>query len=127
MDLVVIILIVLAVLVVIVFVGGLIAVRRRDRQEGSHWVDHVARADQMLARAAASDKGWDRPIMEEAVHRALREGHPDFGYDEVHLVQVEDAPGTETDAAHFVALGSDGERRVVLRRTGDHWAADRVE
>jgi hypothetical protein len=119
--------IVIAVLIVVVFVGGMVGARRRDHARGGEFSAHVAAADEALETARASDRGWDRPVMEQAVRSALQQHHPQFGYDELHLVHVGDAPGTEGDHAHFVAVGPDGERRVVLTRTGDGWAADRVE
>jgi hypothetical protein len=123
----VIIVIVAAVLVVLVFVGGLTAVRRREHVLGGEFAEHVTAADEALEGARADDRGWDRPVMEQAARSALEERHPQFGYDELHLVHVGDAPGTEADTAHFVAVGPDGKRRVVLTRTGDRWAADSVE
>jgi hypothetical protein len=122
-----IIVIVVAALVVIVFIGGIVGVRRREHTLGGEFSAHVAAADEALETARASDRGWDRSLMEQACRSALEQHHPQFGYDELHLVHVGDAPGTEADIAHFVAVGPDGERRVVLTRTGDGWAADRVE
>lgn len=118
---------VIAVLVVVVFIGGLAAVRRREHVLGGEFAEHLAAADEALETARADDRGWDRPVMEQAVRSALEDQHPQFGYDELHLVHVGDAPGTEADTAHFVAVGADGKRRVVLTRTGDRWAADSVE
>jgi hypothetical protein len=127
MSALVIVLIVLAVLILLVFVGGLVRARRRDRAQASTYAQHVAAADQALEAARAADRGWDRAVMEEACRRALRDRHPDFSYEELHLVLVDDQPGTDEDRAHFVATGPDGEARVVLARTGDHWGAEDVE
>jgi hypothetical protein len=119
--------IVIAVLIAVVFIGGIAGARRRDHARGGEFSAHVAAADEALETARASDRGWDRNLMEQACRSALERDHPQFGYEELHLVHVGDAPGTEGDSAHFVAVGPDGERRVVLTRTGDGWAADRVE
>jgi type II secretory pathway pseudopilin PulG len=127
MSVLAVILIVLGVLAIVVFIGGLVAVRRRDRARAREFAKHVAAADQALQQARAVDRGWDRAIMEEAARGALRDERPDFAYDSLHLVLVDDRPGTDEDRAHFVALGSDGEARVVLTRTGDHWGAEGVE
>jgi hypothetical protein len=122
-----IVLIVLAVLILLVFVGGLLGVRRRDRRQAGHYAEHVAAADAALEQARAADRGWDRGVMEEAARAAFREQRPDFAYDNLHLVLVDDKPGTDEDRAHFVAMGADGEARVVLARAGDHWRPEHVE
>jgi hypothetical protein len=41
-------------------------------------------------------------------------------------VLVEDRPGTDEDRAQMVAVGDDGELRLVLSRHGDGWVADSV-
>jgi hypothetical protein len=119
-----IVLIVLAVLILVTFVGGLLGSRARDRRRAAQYEAHVAASDQALQQARASDRGWDKPLMEEAVRAALRELEPDFDFHTLHLVLVDDRPGKEDDRAHFVALGPEGERRVVLARSGDHWGPD---
>jgi hypothetical protein len=121
------ILIIVAVLVVILFIGGLVAVRRRDRAQAGAWERHVAQADAALEQARALDRGWHRETMEEAARRALREQRPDHDYKDLHLVLVDDQPGVEEDRAHFVAVGPGGEVRLVLARDGDRWIAEQVE
>jgi hypothetical protein len=127
MSALVIILLVLAVLIVLVFLGGVVAARRRDRARAGVYAKHVAAADQALQHAAAADRGWDRGVMEEAARGALRQQKPEFEYDDLHLVLVDDRPGKQEDRAHFVALGPEGEARVVLTRTGDHWGPEGIE
>jgi hypothetical protein len=127
MSLLEIILIGLAALVVLVFIGGVIAVRRRDRMQAGTFAEHVKAADAALQQARALDRGWDRPVMEEAARQALRAQRPEFAYDDLHLVLVDDRPGKDEDRAHFVAVGPDGEVRVQLSRTGDHWGSEAVE
>jgi hypothetical protein len=127
MSALVIILIVLAVLIVLVFIGGLVAAGSRDRAGAGVYPKHVAQADSALQQAAAADRGWDRGVMEEAARGALRDQKPEFEYDDLHLILVDDRPGKEEDRAHFVALGPEGEARVVLTRTGDHWGPEGVE
>jgi hypothetical protein len=122
-----IILIVVAGLIVIVFVGGVIGVRVRDRRNAAQFEPHVRAADAALEQARALDRGWDRAVMEEACRGALREQRPDLLYDDLHLVLVDDQPGVDEDRAHFVAVGPDGQARVVLSRTGDHWGPESVE
>jgi hypothetical protein len=115
------------VLVALGFVGGLLGARRRDRQRAGKFDERVRNADRALEHARATDRGWDRAIMEEACRAALREQRPDFEFDGLHLVLVDDKPGVKEDRAHFVAVGPGGETRVVLARSGDHWGAERVE
>jgi hypothetical protein len=122
-----IVLIVLAVLLALAFLGGILGARGRERAYGGEFDENLAGADQALQAARAADRGWDRPVMEEACRAALRDQRPDFAYDALHLVLVEDKPGKDNDRAHFVALGPEGERRVVLTRSGDHWGPDSVE
>jgi hypothetical protein len=114
-------------IVALVFIGGLLGARRRDRLRAPRFEHDVQVADRQLQQARASDRGWDRGVMEEACRRALSEQRPGFTYDDLHLVLVDDKPGVEEDRAHFVAVGGDGEARVVLARSGDHWGPERVE
>jgi hypothetical protein len=122
-----IILIVLAVLVVLFFIGGLLGARRRDRRQAGTYVEHVAAADAALQQARASDRGWHREAMEAIARDAIADSRRDWNYDDLHLVLVDDRPGTEEDRAQFVAVGPDGECRVILAREGDRWVAERVE
>jgi hypothetical protein len=116
-----------AVLAVLFLIGGLIAVRVRDRRKAAVFEQHVRGADAALEQARALDRGWDRELMEAAVHAALGESRPGFGYEGLHLVLVDDRPGTDEDRAHFIALGGDGEARVVLAREGGRWVVEQVE
>jgi hypothetical protein len=122
-----IILIVLAVLVVLFFIGGLLGARVRDRRQAGTYAGHVANADSALEQARASDRGWHRDAMEEAARSAISEAKGDWNFRDLHLVLVDDRPGVDEDRAHFVAVGSDGECRVVLAREGERWVAERVE
>ncbi len=122
-----IILIVLAVLVVLFFIGGLLGARVRDRRQAGTYAEHVANADSALEQARASDRGWHRDAMEETARSAISEAKGDWNFRDLHLVLVDDRPGVDEDRAHFVAVGSDGECRVVLTREGDRWVAESVE
>jgi hypothetical protein len=64
--------------------------------------------------------------MEDAARKAVAEARPGWSYDELHLVLVDDRPGVAEDRAHFMAVGDDGEARVLLARQGDDWIAERV-
>ena len=122
-----IVLIVVAVLVILFFIGGVLGVRLRDRRGAASYAGHVAQADAALEQARAGDRGWDREAMEGAARTAISQSRGDWTFTDLHLVLVDDRPGTEEDRAHFVAVGSDGECRVILAREGDRWVAERVE
>ncbi len=122
-----IVLIIVGVVALLFLIGGLIAVRVRNQRQAGVYEQHVREADNALEQARALDRGWDRVIMETAAHTALGESRPDFGYEDLHLVLVDDRPGIEEDRAHFVAIGDGGEARVILAREGDRWIAERVE
>ncbi|MEA2402869.1 MAG: hypothetical protein QOK00_3272 [Thermoleophilaceae bacterium] len=122
-----IVLIVIGALLILFFVGGLLAVRVRGRRQGATFYEHLKEADQALQQARALDRGWDRETMESAARTAIGDARPDWGYDQLHLVLVDDRPGVEEDRAHFMAIGPDGESRVILARQGDSWVAERVE
>jgi hypothetical protein len=123
-----IVLIVFGVIVLIALILGFLGVRARDRRQAGHWEEHVRDADAALAQAAASDRGWQREPMESAARAALADRRPDWPYGDLHLVLVDDRPGTEEDRAHFVAVGEGGdEARVVVSREGDRWIAESVD
>ena len=122
-----IILIVLAALVVLFFIGGVAAVIVRSRRQAGSYAEHVAAADSALEQARAADRGWHRETMEEVARAAIGESRPGWEYRDLHLVFVDDRPGVTDDRAHFVAVGADGECRVILARQDDRWVAERVE
>ena len=121
-----IILAVVAVLAILFFVGGLIAVRRRAREQAPAYARHLSEADNALEQARASDRGWDRELMEDVARAALAREHPEATFERVDLVLVDDRPGVHQDRAHFEA--SDGKRqvRVVLGRDESGWAVEQV-
>jgi type II secretory pathway pseudopilin PulG len=113
-------------LLALLFIGGLVAVRRRT--SGPELEERIRAADRALEQARASDRGWDRELMVQACGSALSEHRPGYGWDAVNLVLVDDRPGVTEDRAHLVATGPDGEARVVLaRREGGEWFAEQVE
>ena len=126
MSVLAIVLIVMAVILVVFFVGGLLAARRRGRQP--EYGAHVAAADRALEQARASDRGWDRLLLEQVARGALEAERPGSAWDAVELVLVDDRPGVADDVAHLVATGPDGQARVVLARSeGGDWYSQRVE
>jgi hypothetical protein len=107
---------------------GFLGARARDRRQAGSWEEHVRAADGALAQAAATDRGWHRDSMEAAARAALEDARPGWRHGNLHLVLVEDRPGTEEDRAQFVAIDEEGqEARVVLAREGDRWSAERVD
>jgi hypothetical protein len=121
------VLIALGAVVLLFFIGGVLAVSIRSRRQAGTYAEHVAAADAALEQARAADRGWDRGRMEEAARVAIGESRPGWDYGELHLVFVDDRPGVTEDRAHFVAVGADGECRVILARQDDRWVAERVE
>jgi type II secretory pathway pseudopilin PulG len=126
MSVLAIVLIVVGVLLLVFFVGGLLRARRQaNRPEATA---HILAADRALEQARASDRGWDRAVLERTARAALDEQRPGSSWDRVELELVDDRPGMAEDAAHLVAIGSAGSVRVVLARTeGGDWYAERVE
>ena len=123
-----IVLIVAGVVLAVFIVLGFLGARARDRRGAGVWAQHVAQADAQLEQARASDRGWDKSVMEEAARSALSSSRPGWAVDDLHLVLVDDRPGTDEDRAHYVALGDGGdEARVVLTRQGDRWSAESVD
>lgn len=117
---------ILAVLVVL-FVGGIVAARRRAVRDEGEYGRHLQEADRALERARATDKGWDRDLMEDAARRALAAELPDWSYDSLDLVLVDDPPGITEDRAHFVARGEGRDQGLILARRDDAgWALERL-
>src|SRR3954468_11367943 len=126
MSLLAIIAIVLIVLLVIFFVGGLLGARRHAEANDERLGERIAAADRALEAARAADRGWDPILLEEAARTALERDRPDFHYDKLHLVLVDDRPGTDEDRAELAAIGDDGVIRVAVARRGESWVAERV-
>jgi len=126
MSPVAIIVIVLLVLLVLFFVGGLIGARRRAEQTEGELDARIAAADRALEAARAADRGWDPILLEEAARVALDRERPDFRYDKLHLVLVDDRPGTDEDHAEMAAVGDAEVVHVSVTRQGDSWVAEKV-
>jgi len=120
------ILIAVAIVVVTLLIVATLAVRRRMERERPEYERHLAAADHALEAARASDRGWDREVMEDVARAALNEHRPGWSFRSLDLVLVDDRPGVAEDCAHFEA--SDGEERVlvVLTRGESGWAAGEV-
>ena len=120
------ILIVVAVLLLLIFVGGLVGARRRARQTAPAYARHLAEADHALEQARASDRGWDRAVMEDVARQALAREHPGTTFERLDLVLVDDRPGVMEDRAHFEASSADRRVPVILSRGESGWTAERV-
>jgi hypothetical protein len=126
MSVLLIIVIVLVVLGVVFFVGGLVYSRRR--LSDPELEPSIRDADQALEQARASDRGWDRELLEAAARSALERDRPDFVVGGLHLVLVDDRPGVEEDRAHMLAMGERDQARVVLMRDpAGQWILERIE
>lgn len=107
--------------------GGMLLARRRERATRAAFRRDVVAADRALAEAAAADRGWDRAVLEAAARAACAAERPGLEAGELTLVEVLDRPGTDEDRAVFHVRHPSGDARLVLARTGDDWAAERVE
>ena len=116
-------------LVVILVIAGLTAggyagATRRARARDRKLFEQLAAADQELAQAHATDKGWDRALLEAAARDAVAERFPGARIGALQLVQVLDRPGTDADQAVFrVETGDGDEHQITLGRTGGVWGA----
>lgn len=113
-----IVLLVLVAVLALVAWGGTIAARRRTDARASMLRERVAQANEALAQAHAEDNGWDRSVLEAAAREAA--GGP---VEELHLIAVDDRPGTDDDEALFRIVAGGQERDVRLRRSGGAWVA----
>lgn len=117
-----IVLAVLALLVLALAAGGYVAASRRARGRERTLVAELAAAEQALAQAHATDKGWDRALLEAAAREVAAARFGATPVDSLHLVQVIDRPGTDADHAVFRVQTADGrEHRITLGRTGGVW------
>jgi type II secretory pathway pseudopilin PulG len=117
-----IIVIIVVVLVVLLIVGGLVANARRARDQEDETLSAVREADQALALARASDRGWERAVLEAAAREAFAARSP-VEVRELLLMRVVDRPGTEEDQALFRVVTDVGSEEILLVRHGDAWGA----
>jgi hypothetical protein len=115
-----IVVIVVVVLVLALGIGGYIASGRRRRTEEGARKAELEAANEALALAHASDKGWERSILDEACRAAFAERSA-AEIRELQLVQVVDKPGTEEDQAVFRIVTDHGSEYLHLDRHGDAW------
>src|SRR4051812_21099257 len=85
---------VFTILVIVFAVGGWKAATRRAHGREHRLLEDLHEAEQALARAHATDKGWDRELLESAAREAVAERFGSAPVNALHLVQVIDRPGT---------------------------------
>jgi hypothetical protein len=122
-----IVILVVVLVVALLLASGLLVTRRRDERDAGAYRRHLLEADEALERARAADKGWDRDVLDRAAREALERERPGWRFDELHLILVDDREGVADDRAHLVAMGREGETRVILARRHGHWDAEQVE
>jgi Sec-independent protein translocase protein TatA len=115
-------LIVVIVVLILLAAGGMYARTRQLARTRPAFERSLERVDRDLAQAAASDRGWDRALLEAAARRIAAERHGSEP-ETLVLVEVLDRPGTDEDEAVFeIHLGGRHHRLVLGRREGD-WVA----
>ena len=116
-----IILIVLGALIVLLFCGGLIANARKRRADARRLHAQIEEANAALAQAHAQDKGWHRDALEQGARAVFEARHPGSPIEQLHLVQVVDRPGTESDLAVFHVHGAGRLETITRGRHDDAW------
>jgi hypothetical protein len=117
-----IVVIVVVLLVAALAVGGIVASGRRHRADDAALRAELDAANEALALARATDKGWERSLLEAACREAFAE-RSRAEIRELLLVQVVDKPGTEDDQAVFRVVTDHGSEHLHLDRRGDMWVA----
>lgn len=118
-----IVLVAVAAVLLVLFVGGLIAAGRRQRALDDELHRRTAAANRALADAHATDKGWHRETIEQAAREEYRRRNPQAEVEALHLVQVIDNPGTDSDLAVFQVVADGRAETLTLGRTGADWVA----
>jgi hypothetical protein len=120
------VLIAVGAVLLVLFLGGVLYTILRERRTRDLDAHRIAEADRALATARATDRGWDRALLEQAAHAALAQERPGLSYDALELTLVDDAPGVTDDRAHLVASSPEGPVRVVLCRDEGGWKLERI-
>jgi hypothetical protein len=117
-----IVIVVIVLLVIVLAIGGVVATGRRQRADDPALRAELDSANEALALARATDRGWERSLLEEACRAAFAE-RSSAEIRELLLVQVVDKPGTEDDQAVFRVVTDHGSEHLHLDRRGDGWVA----
>jgi hypothetical protein len=105
-------------------VGGGVANARRHRRRAGRFELELDEVNRALAQAHASDKGWERGVLEAAARHAFAEQRPQDEVLELVLVQIVDPPGTVADKAVFRVVTESGEARLTLGRSEGDWVGE---
>jgi predicted lysophospholipase L1 biosynthesis ABC-type transport system permease subunit len=117
-----IVVVVIVLLIALVVVGGIVASGRRQRADDPSLRTELGAANEALALARATDRGWERSLLDEAARAAFAQRSA-ADVRELQLVQVVDKPGTEEDQAVFRVITDRGSEYLHLDRHGDSWVA----
>ena len=106
---------------------GALAASLRNRRRRGRFGSSLDEVDRSLADARATDRGWERGVLEAAARRAFEAERPGVEVQELTLVQVVDRPGTEEDKAVFRVVAVDVRMRLTLGRVDGEWVGEAAE
>ncbi len=106
---------------------GALAASLRNRRRQERFGSRLDEVDRALADARATDRGWERGVLEAAARRAFEAERPGLEIHELTLVQVIDRPGTEEDKAVFRVVAADVRVRLTLGRVDGEWVGEGAE
>jgi hypothetical protein len=104
--------------------GGALAASMRNRRRAVRFGSRIDEVDRALADARATDRGWERGVLEAAARRAFEVERPGVEIRELTLVQVVDRPGTEEDKAVFRVVAADTRVQLTLGRVAGEWVSE---
>jgi hypothetical protein len=104
--------------------GGALAASLRNRRRAERFGSRIDEVDRALADARATDRGWERGVLEAAARRAFEVERPGLEIHELTLVQVVDRPGTEEDKAVFRVVAADTRVQLTLGRVAGEWVSE---
>jgi hypothetical protein len=122
----IIVLAVLGAFLVLALLGAL-AASLRNRRRRERFGSSLDEVDRSLADARATDRGWERGVLEAAARRAFEAERPGVEIHELTLVQVVDRPGTEEDKAVFRVVAVDGRMQLTLGRVDGEWVGEAAD
>jgi hypothetical protein len=106
---------------------GALAASLRNRRRRERFGSSLDEVDRSLADARATDRGWERGVLEAAARRAFEAERPGVEIRELTLVQVVDRPGTEEDKAVFRVVAVDGRMQLTLGRVDGEWVGEAAD
>jgi hypothetical protein len=113
-------LIIVIVVLALLIAGGIFARNRQLARSRPAFERALTQVDRDLAAAAATDRGWDREVL-EAVARRIAAAQLGQAIDELTHVEVIDKPGTDSDQAIFDVRAGGRRGRVILGRRDGEW------